>query len=124
MLRKILATLAMTVIAAGGVATITEASASASPTSQAVGTAYDYLDYMPFSKAGLADQLVYEGYSRSVANYAVNHVHTNWYSQAVKSAKSYLSFMHFSCSGLIGQLKYEKYTSAQASYGAHHTRAC
>lgn len=98
--------------------------ALASPRSQAIGTAYDYLDFMSFSKAGLADQLVYEGFSRRTSNYAVNHIRVNWNRQAVESAKDYLDLMHFSCSGLIGQLEFEQFTHRQASFGAHHTSAC
>lgn len=102
----------------------TAAPAMASPRSNAIGTAKDYLRYMPFSKAGLADQLMYEGYSRKVSNYAVNHIKVNWKKQAVKSGRSYLQTMHFSCSGLIDQLEYEQFTHRQAVFGAHHTNAC
>lgn len=103
------------------------APAQASPTSQAIGTAKDYLRYMPFSKAGLIDQLQYEGFSRHVSIYAVNHVRVSWRHQAVRSAREYLQSMHFSCSGLIQQLDSpygEDFTHRQAVYGAHHTSAC
>ena len=64
------------------------------------------------------------GFSRSVSNYAVNHIKVSWKKQAVRKAHEYLRFTHFSCSGLIGQLDYEKFTHPQAVYGAHHTSAC
>ena len=116
---------AATVIAvAAPVAVSTASPASASPGSQAIGLAYDYLDTMPFSKLGLADQLEYEGFSHRTSMYAVNHIRVNWNKQAVKSANDYLDFMHFSCDGLIDQLEYEQYTHRQAVYGAYRTSAC
>lgn len=86
---------------------------------QAIGTAKDYLRTAAFSKLGLADQLQYEGFSRTVSLYAVNHIKVSWRNQAYKSAKAYLSMMHFSLSGLIDQLEYEKFTHKQAVYGAN-----
>ena len=66
----------------------------------------------------------YEGFSRSVADYAVNHIHVAWRKQAVRMAKAYLDYTAFSCSGLIDQLEYEKFTHPLAVYGANHTSAC
>jgi Host cell surface-exposed lipoprotein len=123
--KKILAAVAATAALAAPLAlTAAPAEAHTGPQRQAIGMARDYLDTMPFSKAGLADQLRYEGFSRRVANYAVDHIRVSWRTQAVKSGRSYLRVMHFSCSGLIDQLEYEKFTHRQAVYGAHHTRAC
>ncbi|WP_202409606.1 Ltp family lipoprotein [Halobacillus litoralis] len=34
--------------------------------------AQDYLDYSSFSRSGLIDQLIYEGFSTEDATYAVN----------------------------------------------------
>ena len=104
--------------------TLAASPASASPRSQAIGMAYNYLDYTAFSKGGLADQLEYEGFSPSVAIYAVNHIRVNWRKQAVRMARNYLSYTHFSCSGLIDQLVYEQFSYANASYGANQTNAC
>lgn len=84
---------------------------------QAVGTAEDYLDTSAFSKSGLIDQLVYEGFSQADAKYAVAHITVNWNEQAALSAKEYLDVSHFSRSGLIGQLEYEGFTHSQAVYG-------
>lgn len=84
---------------------------------QAVGTAEDYLDTTAFSKTGLIDQLVFEGFSKADAKFAVAHITVNWSEQAALSAKSYLSTQHFSRSGLIGQLEFEGFTHAQAVYG-------
>jgi hypothetical protein len=100
------------------------AEAVTGPQRQAIGMAYDYLDTMPFSKAGLYHQLRYEGFSRYVSDYAVNHISVSWRYQAVRMGRSYLSVMHFSCSGLIRQLDYERFVHWQSVYGAYHTRAC
>ncbi|WP_243059458.1 Ltp family lipoprotein [Nocardioides sp. SR21] len=123
-IKAALAATLLTSTVLGGVALAPAANATTGPQRQAIGTAYDYLDFTHFSKAGLSDQLQYEGFSRSVSNYAVNHIKVSWNNQAVGSAKDYLRYSHFSCSGLIDQLEYEKFTAAQARYGAHHTRAC
>jgi hypothetical protein len=104
--------------------TLTASPASASPRSQAVGMAYNYLDYTAFSKGGLADQLEFEGFSPAVANWAVSNIRVNWRKQAVRMARNYLSYTHFSCSGLIDQLVFEQFSYANASYGANQTSAC
>jgi hypothetical protein len=122
-MRKLIISLVATLAVALPIATVA-GSAEASPRSQAIGTAQDYLSYSAFSKIGLVDQLMYEGFSRSIATYAVNHIRVSWNQQAVKSAKDYLRYSHFSCSGLIEQLDYEKFTHSQSVYGAHHTNAC
>ena len=84
---------------------------------QAVGTAQDYLRVQSFSRRGLIDQLVYEGFGSRDATFAVDHLKVNWNEQAVGSAQAYLRVQHFSRKGLIAQLKYEGYTTAQATYG-------
>ncbi len=89
----------------------------------AISSARDYLSYEAFSRSGLIQQLSSqygEGYPKSVAIYAVNYLHPNWYKQAVKSARDYLSTQSFSRSGLIQQLDSpygEGFTYAQAAYG-------
>jgi hypothetical protein len=100
------------------------ASATTGPQRQAIGKAQSYLRYTAFSKAGLAGQLRYEGFSRATADYAVNHISVSWKYQAVRKAKSYLRYTNFSCSGLIHQLDYEKFLHWQSVYGARHTSAC
>lgn len=84
----------------------------------ALSKAGDYLDYMPFSKSGLKDQLEYEGYTSKEAQYAVDNCGADWKEQAYLHAKRYLDYTSFSLSGLIDQLEYEGYTYEQASYGA------
>jgi hypothetical protein len=123
MLKKFLLTLTALLAVAAPVA-LTASPASASPRSQAIAMAYDYLDYTAFSKAGLSDQLQFEGFSRSVSNYAVDHISVAWRKQAVRMAKAYLDYTPFSCSGLIEQLEFEKFSHKNAVYGANHTSAC
>lgn len=84
----------------------------------AVGTAQDYLDTAGFSRSGLIGQLVYEGYKRSDARFAVNHLKVDWNEQAAKTAQEYLDSGHFSHQGLVDQLVFEGYTQQQAEYGA------
>lgn len=89
----------------------------------ALEQAKSYLSWGNFSKQGLIDQLLFEGYSQSDAEYAVNNCGADWNAQALGQAKSYLSHSSFSYSGLIGQLEFEGYTNAQAIYGVDHCGA-
>lgn len=89
----------------------------------ALKRAISYLNYMPFSKSGLIDQLKYEGFSTKEAKYAVNNCGANWNKQAVSKAKQYLDTTAFSKSGLIDQLKYEGFTTKQAKHGVKYCKA-
>ena len=84
----------------------------------ALSTAHDYLDTMAFSRSGLIDQLKYEGYTDSEAEYAVDNCGADWDYQAVLMAEEYLDAMSFSRSGLIDQLEYEGFSYSQASAAA------
>lgn len=83
----------------------------------ALRTAANYLDTMPFSYSGLIDQLEYEGYSTEDATFAADYCGADWNEQAALKAQDYLDFMGFSRSGLIDQLMYEGFTREQAEYG-------
>lgn len=93
---------------------------------QAIDSAESYLsDGDGFSKAGLISQLDSpdgEGFSVSLATFAVDHVSVNWRKQAVISAKSYMSDGEgFSYSGLVQQLNSPdggQFTYAQSVYAA------
>ena len=82
-----------------------------------VKTARNYLDFMAFSRKGLIDQLVYEGYSQESAEYAVDNIGADWNQQCAKVAKNYLDYMSFSRDGLYQQLAYEGFTDEQIQYG-------
>jgi Host cell surface-exposed lipoprotein len=105
--------------------TAVQASAPAMTTAQqnAVDSAHQYLSFEAFSKKGLIQQLsssAGDGYPRSVAVWAVNHIRVNWNQQAVKSARNYLSIESFSRNGLVQQLSSsagDGFTLAQAEYG-------
>ncbi|MBT2731722.1 Ltp family lipoprotein [Carnobacterium sp. ISL-102] len=82
----------------------------------ALSNAYDYLDYTSFSKSGLYDQLVYEGYPADAVQYAIENVKADWNANALQAAIDYLDYSSFSDQGLYDQLIYEEYTSEQAQY--------
>lgn len=97
-----------------------ESDASYFPTtgeSNALETAQNYLDTMPFSEQGLSDQLESEGYSDSEISYAIKNCGADWNEQAAIAAQSYLDLMSFSRQELIDQLLYEGFTEEQAEYG-------
>lgn len=83
----------------------------------ALASALSYLNYSAFSRRGLIEQLKFEGYSTSEAEYAVNNCGADWNEQAARSAKSYLEYSSFSRQSLIEQLEYEGFTHDQALYG-------
>lgn len=83
----------------------------------ALRKAKDYLDVMPFSYAGLVDQLEFEGYSYNEAVYGADNCGADWNEQAAKKAADYLDIMPFSRQGLIDQLEFDGFTSSQAEYG-------
>lgn len=85
----------------------------------ALKQAKSYLSFTPFSRSGLVDQLVYHGYTRDEAIYAVNTCGADWEEQAALKAASYLSHSAFSKKELIEQLEYEGFTHAQAVHGVN-----
>jgi uncharacterized lipoprotein YddW (UPF0748 family) len=85
---------------------------------QAVAKGENYLDIVGFSRQGLIDQLVYEGFSETDATFAVDQIAPDWNEQAAKKAQNYINTLSFSRQGLIDQLIYEGFTEAQAEYGA------
>lgn len=82
----------------------------------ALDTAEDYLNYSSFSKQGLYDQLLYEGFPEDAAQYAIDSVVTDWNRNALQTAVDYLDYSSFSYPGLYDQLVYEGYTAEQAQY--------
>ena len=87
----------------------------------ALKTARNYLDVMPFSHDGLVRQLIaFDKYSQEEAEYAADYCGANWSRQAEKSAENYLKFMSFSRDGLIQQLEsFDEYSKEQAEYAVY-----
>ncbi len=88
----------------------------------AIKEAESYLDYSPFSRQGLIDQLEYSDYSTADATFAVQHIEASggvdWNEQAVEEARDYLDYTSFSLQGLVEQLEYSGFTPSQAQHGA------
>lgn len=85
----------------------------------ALSAAIDYINIMPFSRAGLVKQLEFEKYSHEDAAYGVDNCGADWNEQAAKKAQSYLDVMSFSRDSLIKQLEFDGFTTEQAEYGAN-----
>jgi Host cell surface-exposed lipoprotein len=92
---------------------------------QAIDAAEGYINMgSGFSRQGLIQQLdssAGDGFSQTLATFAVNHIKVNWYQQAVESAKGYMQMGGFSYSSLVQQLDSsagEGFTYAQAVYAA------
>lgn len=88
----------------------------------ALRAAEAYLATMPFSKAGLIDQLSSQygsDFNLADAKWAVEQLDVDWKEQAVLAGQSYLDTMPFSRQGLIEQLSSQhgsQFTVAQATY--------
>lgn len=95
-----------------------DSSGTSETTSQANAKrlASDYIRLMPFSRKGLINQLEFEGFSTSDAEYGVDATGTNWRNQAVKMAANYLDLMAFSKQSLIDQLVFEGFSEADSTY--------
>ena len=84
--------------------------------SNAVKKAQSYLRSSSFSRSGLIEQLLYEGFSAEQSEFGISGVTVDWNEQAAKKARSYLNSSAFSRSGLIEQLLYVGFSQAQAEY--------
>lgn len=83
----------------------------------AIGSAESYLRFMGFSRTGLIEQLVYEGFSPEDAAFAADNAGADWNQEAAESATSYLNTMSFSRQGLYDQLAYEGFLPAEIEFG-------
>lgn len=84
----------------------------------AIAKAQSYLQLTAFSRTGLIDQLVFEGFSNEDAAFAVDTIAPDWTAQAVAKGKSYMELTAFSRQGLIDQLVFDGFTTAEAEAGA------
>lgn len=91
--------------------------AASSGEKNALEKARQYLDYTAFSYKGLIDQLEFEGFTSSEAQYGADHCGADWNEQAVKKAEEYLEYSSFSRAELLDQLVFEGFTQSQAEYG-------
>lgn len=112
--------------AAAAQAAAAEQAASGTVSQQnAYAKATSYLKTSAFSRSGLADQLVYEGFSAEDAEFAIARLEAaggvDWNTQAAAKAASYLKMSSFSRASLLEQLTYEGFTAEQAEYGVSST---
>jgi Host cell surface-exposed lipoprotein len=93
----------------------------------ALQSAERYLSMSAFSRSGLIQQLSSrygEGYPKTDAIFAVDHVSVDWNEQAVRAAQGHLAERSFSREGLIHQLEAaygDGFTHAEAVYGVNQT---
>ena len=77
--------------------------------------AMEYLETIPLSRNGLIEQLKYESFSQSEAEYGADNCGADWYEQAEKKALLYLEIGAFSKERLIEQLEYDGFTHDEAT---------
>lgn len=88
----------------------------------ALKSAQNYLNVMPFSEKGLLRQLTSEAgdkYPEDAAQYAIDNVEVDYNEQALKAAENYQSVMPMSDQELLNQLTSDagdQYTQEQAQY--------
>lgn len=93
--------------------------AAASEETQALAQAKLYIMYIAYSRQGLIDQLMYDGFPRPAAEYAADNCGADWNEMAVKMAGVYLGVVKFSRGDLIRQLETDGFTHDQAIIGAN-----
>lgn len=94
-----------------------EAESISSEQSRAQSMAQRYLRTMSFSKSGLKEQLVFEGFNDNDAQWAVDNIDVDWNDQAVKKAEDYARLMDMSNQGIYDQLIFEGFSPEQAQHG-------
>ena len=88
----------------------------------ALRSAQNYINFAPFSKQGLYDQLTSDAadkYPAEAAQYAIDNLEVDYKEQALKAAKNYLSMMPMSDNDLKAQLMSDaadKFTEEEAQY--------
>lgn len=92
----------------------------------ALAAAQNYVDMMPFSKAGLYDQLTSDAgnsFPPEAAQYAIDNVEADFKEEAVEAANSYNETFPMSDQELLQQLTSEagsKFTQEEAQYALQH----
>lgn len=79
-------------------------------------SAENYIGIMAFSRDGLVEQLVYDGYTEDEAAYGADNCGADWLEEAAESANNYLEIMPMSRSELYGQLEYDGFTAEQIEH--------
>lgn len=99
---------------------------------QAVRSGRSYLDMMPFTYDKLVEQLIFDRFSESEAEFAANYIFHKYGIEegemdrsqetelnrrnAIIRAEEYLEFSSFSFDSLVGQLVFEGFDKADAKY--------
>lgn len=92
----------------------------------ALKKAESYANMMHMSKKGVYDQLTSEygeKFSKKAAQYAIDHVDSDWKKNALEKAKSYQKDMSMSPAAIKDQLTSEygeKFTESEAAYAVKH----
>ncbi len=90
----------------------------------AVRQARAYLDISGFSREGLIEMLLLEGYTEDDAVFGADNTGADWYEEATRKAESYLDISSYSFDGMVSQLqRIDKFTELEAIYGADHCSA-
>lgn len=84
----------------------------------ALERAESIIKFQAFSRKGLFAALVYDKFSETEANDALDKLNVDWNEQAKKMAESYLNYKKYNKADLIDQLIYEGFTPEQAESGA------
>lgn len=85
--------------------------------------ASDHILHNPFSKKGLSEQLISEGYDPDVAVDVIGEMDVDWNEIAKDAAVRYVQYMgaEASVEGLDAQLTYEGFTEGEIKYAVENT---
>ena len=78
--------------------------------------AESYMERLPFSEAGLVDQLEYKGYDKEEISFALENINADWKENALRKAEDYVETLPLSDDTLKNQLAYDGFTEEQIEY--------
>lgn len=84
----------------------------------AVERAAVFLLHAPYSRKGLVEQLVFDGFSPDQAEFGVAHCRTSWSAQALRKANTLMLSENLAKPDLMVSLLYEGFTMEEAEYGS------
>ena len=81
-------------------------------------TANDHMMFNPFSRAGLLEQMVIEGFNQDVTADVINELDINWMEKAVLAGERYVNYLAPDATedGMVDQLTYEAFTPGEINH--------
>lgn len=89
---------------------------------QAVLAAKDYVESYSYSRIGVIEELISDGFTKEQSIYGADNCDANWNTQALRMTKEYLEADSYSKLDLIRELESDYFTHEEAVYAAEHVK--